>query len=385
MMSASNRDCHTDLAILVSFSGAGGVERMVLNLVNAIAEKGVRVDLLLIKTDSHHLQDIHPSVNRIDLGSGHTLTSLLPLTRYLKRFRPPCLLAAKDRAGRIAVIARALAGAGETRLGLRLGTNLTAAFAHKSPWRMWLRQLPIHLLYPHIDAIITVSEGVRQDTLRVSGVESSRVEVVRNPVITSKLAEAAALPAPHPWLMEKDRPVILGAGRLTLQKDFPVLIRAFAKVHESQPCRLIILGEGRQRSELESLARKLGVAEDLALPGFTPNPYAYMRHANLFVLSSRWEGSPNVLTEAMALGTPVVSTDCPSGPEELLDGGRIAPLVPVGDWHTLADTMVQVLDQPMASETLQQAVREYNAETSANRYLKILGVTFPDTANAVID
>jgi glycosyltransferase involved in cell wall biosynthesis len=364
-----------DLALLVSFSGAGGVERMILNLINAIAESGRKIDLLLIKTDSSHLKDLHPAVNRVDLGSGHTLTSLLPLSRYLKRVRPPCLLAAKDRAGRVAVMARALAGTAETRLGLRLGTNLTAAFAHKSAWRMWLRRLPIRLLYPRIEAIIAVSEGVRQDTLALSGVAPERVHVVRNPVITPRLTQAARVEPPHAWLTDETIPVLLGAGRLTRQKDFPTLIRAFAQLRQSRPCRLIILGEGRLRGELQALASELGVAQDLALPGFTPNPYVYMRHANLFVLSSRWEGSPNVLTEAMALGTPVVSTDCPSGPNELLEQGRIAPLVPMGDWQRLAEAMAGVLDKPMAPDTLQQAVREYNAETSARRYLEILGVS----------
>jgi glycosyltransferase involved in cell wall biosynthesis len=373
-----------DLALLVSFSGAGGVERMILNLVNAIAERGVRVDLLLIKTDSSHLQDLHPSINRIDLGAKHTLTSLMPLANYLKQARPPCLLAAKDRAGRTAVIARALARANTTRLGLRLGTNLTAAFAHKSSWRMWLRRLPIRLLYPKIDTIIAVSQGVRQDTIKVSGVAPERVEVVRNPVITAKLSEAAAAPSPHPWLTQDDVPVLLGVGRLTQQKDFPTLVRAFAHLRQTRPCRLIILGEGRQRKSLESLAQELNVAQDLALPGFTPNPYVYMRHASLFVLSSRWEGSPNVLTEAMALGTPVVATDCPSGPNELLDQGRIAPLVPMGDWQRLAESMAGALDQPTAPEALKHAVREYNAETSAKRYLEILGV-IPHDNNVTVD
>jgi glycosyltransferase involved in cell wall biosynthesis len=373
-----------DIALLVSFSGTGGVEHMILNLVNALAEKGTCVDLLLIKTDSSHLQRLHPSIKRIDLGAKHTLTSLMPLVNYLKQTHPPCLLAAKDRAGRIAVIARALARVTETRLGLRLGTNLTAAFSHKSPWRMWLRRLPIRLLYPRIDTIIAVSEGVRQDTIKVSGVVPERVHVVRNPVITARLSEATAAPPPHPWLTQDDTPVLLGVGRLTRQKDFPTLIRAFAQLRQSRPCRLIILGEGHQRKSLESLARELDVAQDLALPGFTSNPYVYMRHANLFVLSSRWEGSPNVLTEAMALGTPVISTDCPSGPNELLDQGRIAPLVPMGDWRRLADTMAHVLDQPMAPESLQDAVREYNAETSAKRYLEILGVT-PHNDNVSVD
>ncbi len=362
-----------DLAVLVSLSGEGGVERMVLNLVNAIAEQGARVDLLLIKTRSKHLDALHPDVNRIDLGRKHTATSLWPLRRYLKQVKPPALLAAKDRAGRMAVVARALAGADKTRLLMRLGTNLSAALAHKSPWRMRLRRLPIRLLYPHIDRIVAVSEGVRQDTLAVSGVDPHKIKVVRNPVITAQLLSAAQAPVPHPWLEDKAIPVILGAGRLTLQKDFQTLIRAFAKLREKRPGRLIILGDGRQKAPLQTLAKSLGVTADLAFPGFTSNPYAYMQRADLFVLSSRWEGSPNVLTEAMALDVPVVSTDCPSGPNEILDQGRIAPLVPVGDHQALAEAMQEVLDSPPEADRLRDAVADYRAEISAAHYLKLIG------------
>jgi glycosyltransferase involved in cell wall biosynthesis len=370
---STTKDIPPDLAILVSLSGEGGVERMVLNLVNAIAQRGARVDLLLIKTHSRHLDKLHPQVRRIDLGSRHTATSLWPLSRYLKRVAPPCLLAAKDRAGRMAVLARALAGADNTRLLMRLGTNLTAALAHKSPWRMALRRLPIRLLYPRIDHIIAVSEGVRQDTLTVSGVDPNRVSVVRNPVITPQLMQAANASAPHPWLTDPHIPVILGAGRLTLQKDFQTLVQAFAMVRAVRPCRLIILGEGRQKELLLNQASSLGIDADMALPGFTPNPYVYMRHAKLFVLSSRWEGSPNVLTEAMALGVPVVSTDCPSGPSEILAQGRIAPLVPVGDQQALAQAMISVLDQPPERDQLRNAVRQYHADVSAAHYLNLIG------------
>lgn len=361
-----------DLAVLVSFSGEGGVERMILNLVNALAEQGVRLDLLLIRTRSKHLEALHPAINRIDLGSRHTATSLLPLARYLKQVRPPALLAAKDRAGRIAVLARMLAGAHSTRLVMRLGTNLTAALAHKSPWRMRLRRLPIRLLYPYLERIIAVSEGVRQDTLSVSGIDPDKVVVVRNPVITPRLQQDAATSPPHPWLRDSKEPVILGAGRLTQQKDFPSLLEAFARVRKTRPCRLIILGEGRQRENLQQRAAELGIQEHLAMPGFTPNPYVYMGHAQLFVLSSRWEGSPNVLTEAMALGVPVVATDCPSGPREILDEGRIAPLVPVGDVDALAQAMTRILDHPPNRESLQNAVTEYHADCSARRYLDII-------------
>ena len=346
---------------------------MLVNLLNAFAERGHAIHLLLIRTSSRHLRALHPSIRIIDLGSRHTATSLWPLARYLRRFRPPRLLVAKDRAGRLAVLARLLARV-PTRIVVRLGTNLSAALAHRSGLQIWLRRTPIRLLYPHIDRIVAVSEGVRQDTLAVSGIDPARISVVRNPVVTPRLYELAQQPPPHPWFAEPHLPIILGAGRLTRQKDFPTLVRAFANLRQTHPCRLIILGDGRQAAGLRALAAELGVAEDLDLPGFTDNPYSYMAHAQLFVLSSRWEGSPNVLTEAMALGTPVVATDCPSGPAEILQGGRYAPLVPMGDWQALAVAMARVLDHPPDRDSLRDAVREYAAETSATHYLRLLGL-----------
>jgi glycosyltransferase involved in cell wall biosynthesis len=283
------------------------------------------------------------------------------------------MLVAKDRAGRLAVLARLLSRV-NTRIVVRLGTNLSAAMAHRTGIQFWLRRLPIRLLYPRIDRIIAVSEGVRQDILDISGINPERVRVVRNPVLTPRLHALAQQPATHPWLVDPETPVILGAGRLTQQKDFITLIRAFARLRAKRCCRLIILGEGRQREGLYALAEDLGISNDIDLPGFTDNPYVYMANVALFVLSSRWEGSPNVLTEAMTLGTPVVATDCPSGPNEILHGGQIAPLVPVGDWQSLATAMAQVLDQPPASGSLSRAVREYEVETSANNYLRILGI-----------
>lgn len=363
-----------DIAVLASFSGEGGVERMLLNLVNAFAARGYRVDLLLIRADSKHLDEIHPAVHRIDLGSRHTGTSLLPLMRYLRMQRPARMLVAKDRAGRLAVRARRLARV-DTRLVVRLGTNLSEALSTKSALQRWLRLRPIRKYYPLIDHIIAVSEGVAEDTMSISGIASERVSVVRNPVITARLRQLATDPPPHPWAKEKQAPLIVGAGRLTLQKDFATLIRALSLLPKELNAHLIILGEGDKRGELAQLAAELGVRERVDLPGFTANPYAYMAAADLFVLSSRWEGSPNVLTEAMALDRPVVSTDCPSGPAEILEDGRIAPLVAVGDHAALAAAMAKVLREPPQPGVIRAAVREYDVELSADRYLEILGLS----------
>ena len=154
-----------------------------------------------------------------------------------------------------------------------------------------------------------------------------------------------AEPFDHPWFAPGAPPVILGAGRLTEQKDFPTLIRAFALVRKKHPARLMILGEGEERSKLETLVQELGLEKEVSLPGFVDNPYKYMKRAAVFVLSSRWEGFPNVLVEAMALGTPVVSTDCPNGPAEILENGKWGELVPVGETQSLASAVLRTLDR----------------------------------------
>ncbi|HCS88794.1 MAG: glycosyltransferase [Thiohalocapsa sp. PB-PSB1] len=360
--------------LFASFSGAGGVERMLVNLMRGLVELGHPVDLLLAGNDSPHLARLPAAVRRIDLGTRHTLAAAVGLARYLRRERPPALLVAKDRAGRAAVIARRLAGS-NTRIVLRLGTNLSAAMAGRSALDRWLRYLPIRRLYPAIDHIVAVSDGVAADVMAIARYPRARISVIRNPVITPELIRDASLPCPHAWLhapREPHLPVIVGAGRLQRQKDFPTLIRAFALLRRRRRCRLLVLGDGGDRTALQALIERLGMQQDVDLPGFQHNLSCFLARADLFVLSSAWEGSPNVLTEAMALGTPVVATDCPSGPREILAEGRFGPLVPVGDEHRLAAAMAHMLDRPTAPATLKSAVSEYAYRSSAARYLDLL-------------
>lgn len=355
---------------------------MILNLADGLLQAGHAVHLVLVKARGAHAPEIPLGVRVVHLNARHTFTSLLALVRYLRRERPAVLLAAKDRAIKVAVVARALAGF-PTRLVGRLGTTVSAALEGKSRLRQATWYAGMRLFYPRVDYIVAVSEGVADDVRRITGLSRERIGVVRNPVWTPRLDHLAAEPAPHPWLHDRAVPLILGAGRLTRQKDFPTLLRAFARVRARRVCRLIILGEGEQRSELLALAKKLGIAEDFALPGFQRNPYAFIAHASLFVLSSAWEGSPNVLTEALALGIPVVSTDCPSGPRELLAGGRYGKLVAVGDADALAGAMIETLVHPLARETLREAARPYSLEASTRGYLDALGLGPSGSARSI--
>jgi len=372
------------LAVLISFSGAGGVERMVMNLLPEFLQAGLAVDLLaILRKPAPELIRLNGSGLRVlDLGVTHTALAVPGLVRYLKTERPFALLAAKDRAIRAAVLAKRVSRV-DTRLVGRLGTHLSAAMANKPALIRWARQWPMREMYSAVDRIVAVSEGVAEDTRRIARLPPEKIMVIRNPVITPDMLEKSRMPVDHPWFESSDVPIILGAGRLTWQKDFASLIRAFARVRAVMNSRLVILGEGRLRSGLEKLAADLGLADAVALPGHVANPYAYMARSSLFVLSSAWEGSPNVLTEALALGTPVVSTDCPSGPREILQDGQYGSLVPVGDVERLADAMLNTLQSPLETGLLRQAAAEYTVERSASRYLEVLGFARSGSAKAL--
>lgn len=370
------------VAIFLSFSGDGGVEHMMVNLAGAMARQGIAVDLVRARVEGGHAARIPEGVRVVDLGTRHSWSSTLPLARYLRRERPAALLAAKDRANRAAIRAAGLSRTG-VPVAVRLGNNLSQSLKGCSTLRRWLRTLPMRRAYHRADAVIAVSRGVAEDTAAVTGLPLEAIKVLPNPVVTPELPGQAEAEPDHPWFREPgDEPVLLGVGRLDRQKDFPTLLRAFARLREQESARLVILGEGPQREQLEALARDLGITEAVDLPGFAANPYPYLARADLFVLSSAWEGSPNALTEALALGTPVVATDCPSGPREILEDGRYGTLVSVGDDRALARAMADTLAHPPDAEHLRAGAERYRDTASARAYLGVLGVTPPAAEEA---
>jgi glycosyltransferase involved in cell wall biosynthesis len=229
-------------------------------------------------------------------------------------------------------------------------------------------------LYPLADSVIVTSAGVADDMAAYTGLPRRLIHVVPSPVVPASLFEAD-LPRPdHPWFGDPEWPLILSAGELCGRKGFDTLLRAFALLRARRPCRLMILGRGGAQQALLALAAELGLAEDFALPGFVPQPYAWMAHADLFAFSSRWEGLGFVLIEALAVGTPVVATDCPNGPSEILERGRFGPLVPVDDHGAMARAMVATLDEPLPRAQLQAAARPYEIDASTNAYLDAMGL-----------
>jgi glycosyltransferase involved in cell wall biosynthesis len=343
---------------------------VVVNLVQGIAARGHAVDVVLATADGVFLSQLPAAVRLVDLRAGRLIRSLGPLTRYLRRERPRCLVSSMSHANLIALWAARLAGGG-TPVMVTVHNTMSQSTGQGGALGRLIEPLLLRVFYPWAASIVAVSGGAADDLAKISGLPRPRVKVVYNPVITPPMLALSRQAPDHAWLAPGEPPVVLGVGRLTRQKDFATLIRAFALVRRQRRARLIILGEGEERPALEALTRELDVAADVALPGFRDNAMAYMARSALFVLSSAWEGLPTVLIEALAAGTQVVSTDCPSGPREILQEGRLGALVPVGDVTALADAMLQVLDRPPAVVPT-HALEPFTSDAAVERYLQLI-------------
>lgn len=342
---------------------------MIAHLCEGFLAAGVAVDLLLIKDRGSALQLVPAEVKQIKLGD-HATTCLPRLVSYLRRERPVALFSSKHRANQMAILARSLAKV-ETRLLVKIETNLTASLAKQNRFKRFLFTRQLRLFYPYADGVIGVSQGVTDDLLQLIGGDPARFHTIYNPVLPKDLESKAHAVVEHPWL-GAGAPVLVGAGRLTRQKDFATLLRAFALVLKQRPARLLLLGDGPERPRLEALAAELGIGVAVDFHGFVANPFPYIARSDLFVLSSAWEGFGNVLVEAMALGVPVVSTDCPSGPREILQDGALGPLVPVADPVALATAILATLAAPLASQELIAATAPYTILQSAKEHLALL-------------
>lgn len=390
------------LALLLLSLTGGGVERATLRLARELTRRGFGVDLLVCRPQGELRDAVPHGVRLVPLADAGTvrgrlaavraagrawpallrpvlltphasraLRHLPALARYLRTERPAALLSAKTPVNLMALWARRRAGV-PLRLVVSERAHLSAiATADRPAKRSALPRLAARF-YPEADAVVAVSGGVADDLASLTGLERARITVIYNAVVDDGSAARAAQPAPHPWLEDGGPPVLLAAGRLHRDKDYPTLLRAFAQLRRRRPVRLLVLGEGPRRAELLALAEALDISADIAMPGFCANPMAAMSRAAALVLTSRSEGFGNVLAEALACGCPVVSTDCPSGPREILDGGRYGRLTPVGDADALATALAATLDTPTNRETLRGRGRQFSAERAAEAYLDLL-------------
>jgi glycosyltransferase involved in cell wall biosynthesis len=291
------------------------------------------------------------------------------LVRYLRSEKPRAFLAVTELTA-LAVITAKLISRAHARVVIVLATTISK---HKrAPLKKKIERILVSLLYPKADGIVAVSRGAAEDFAQYTGIPIERVKVIYNPVIKPSLHEQKKEAVEHPFFRDRSIPVVVSVGRLSEPKNFPLLIQAFALLRNRIQVRLAILGEGEMRPTLERLVDSLGIRDDVSLPGFVHSPYPYMSKASVYVTSSMWEGLPVALIEAMACGAPVVSTDCPSGPAEILDGGRYGHLVPVGDVQALADAIEASLK---GDHRKPPAVwlEQFHAAPVVEQYLNIMG------------
>jgi glycosyltransferase involved in cell wall biosynthesis len=340
-----------------------------VDVSGGLVARGVAVDLVLGLARGPYLSNVDPAVRIVELGSLSLIPRLRGMVHYLRRERPEALVSALDNIN-LASVARTLAHT-RTRVALSVQNTLSLDLASHGA-KGWARRKMMRALYPRADSVFCVSSGVAEDLLATTRCATERVKTIYNPIRTDLIEEWAREAVDHPWFRRPGPPVLLAVGRLSRQKDYPNLLRAFARLRRSRPARLLILGEGEDREALERLAASQSIGRDLAMPGFVKNPFAYMAKASVFVVSSRWEGLCNVLIEALACGATVVSTDCPSGPREILADGRYGLLVPVGDAAALAAALARALDAPQEPALSRSRASDFHADGIFDQYLDLL-------------
>ncbi len=395
------------IAILLPSLAGGGAERSMLHLAQAFSCEGRRVDLLLFRAEGAYMNQVPETVRVVELSAGSSLGGrllalqadpvgigvllkpvLLPfkvdanirhinsLKLYLETQQPDVVLSALTYTNLTALWAKRLASLKipvivSERIALSAHQELEGIQRH-GRWR-WRYIMPmVKRSYQYADGIVTVSDDVKNDLAENIHIDRNTLTTIYNPVVDETLLELAAEPLCHPWFEPGQPPVILGVGRLIPQKDFATLLHAFALLCANKDARLVILGEGRQRTELVALAQELGITDNLDMPGFVDNPYQYMAGASVFALSSLYEGLPGVLIQALACGCPVVSTDCPGGSAEILEHGKFGRLVPIHNPKAFADAMRAALENTDDKAQLKQRASAFSVRNAARSYLELM-------------
>ncbi len=357
------------IAIVLHDLRGGGAERACLRLARGMIQTGESVNLVLVRGEGAYLSDVPPGVTLTVLDASRVVRAIIPLAFHIRATRPRAVLSALTHMNVAAIAAVRLSATG-TRIVVSERNQISSKAGAAQRWMQRGLYRAVPAAYRLADKVIAVSEGVAEDLVRFGRLPVGKVGTIHNPVFEADLDAYSGADPSHPWFAPGNPPVVLAVGRLHSQKGFDILLDAFAHVRSKMECRLVILGEGKERSRLEAQAEALNLSSEVDLPGFCTNPFALMARAGCFVLSSRWEGFPNALVEAMACGAPVVAANCPSGPLEIL--GELAPLVPVGDSYALGEAILTTLQSRPASGVLRARATEFSVAAATARYMAVM-------------
>lgn len=368
------------IAIMLPDLRGGGAERVAVNLANALSTRGYRVDMVVMCRSGELLDALSPQVRVVSLDAPRVRQVLWPLWRYIRFAQPVAVLANMWPLTVMAVLAKRMAGVG-TRLVVAEHTTWSRSELLARPTVGWQVRTSMHHVFPHADGIVAVSQGAADDLAQFAQLDRQSIQVIYNPVVSALPDRAPVECDPAAWWQGGHRR-LLAVGTLKSIKAYDTLIDAFARLCSRVDARLLILGEGSERNALEAQVKRLGLQGQVFLPGFVKDPGPFYQRADLFVLSSYAEGFGNVVVEALAAGTPVVSTDCPSGPREILADGRFGQLVPVGDAAALADAMAQSLASEHDHDSLKRRALDFSIDKAVDQYeaLLVAGQTRKKTA-----
>lgn len=362
------------IAILTPFlhreGGHGGITTWLLNVAPELNRRGHEVEVLISAPAHRALEHARLDKTIKIRNLGNKKYSLYRnLFSYFRQQRPDIVLSAGYRYNTAIAYALPLSRA-KTKWVMTIRENLSLAVGNMRWQERWQRTATIRLCLSVADKVIGVSSDLTRDMVENWGLKSDKAGAIHNAVVDDRVVEKGGENVDHPFFTSGEK-VLVAIGRLENQKDYPTLFNAFADLVKTDPARLIILGEGSLRDALQKLIDQMGISDRIALAGFTKNPFSYMRQADGVVMSSIWEGFGNVLAEALAQGTPIVSTDCPSGPAEILDGGKFGPLVPVGDVPALTEGMRKVLNDPLPESTLKSRAQAFSVSARVSDYITL--------------
>ncbi|MBT2667488.1 glycosyltransferase [Bacillus sp. ISL-4] len=361
------------VAILIPSLKGGGAERVMVNLANLFVDHGLSVDLVVIKAEGPYKNQVSSKVNIVDLKCNRVAFSIKSLKYYFEKNNPKNVISTMNHLNIITMLSLKFSKI-ETNVILTEHTTLSKSISSSKSIKDKIIPYLTKKYYKKANKIVAVSTGVANDLNQFLNIPSNLIEVIYNPIVNDRLLLNAKEKVDHPWFNNKNNPLIVSVGRLTEAKDYPTLLKAMKKVTSVKNVNLVILGEGELREQIEQIIYDLKIEEHVQLLGFVTNPYKYMAKADGFVLSSKWEGLPTVLVEAMALGVNLISTDCESGPNEILMNGKLGRLTTVGDVEDLAQAILQTIDgsKVVSKGELIESSQRFNNKSILNKYMRLL-------------
>ena len=356
----------------------GGAQHMFINMANEFAKRGHQVDLLVVNEDGPNKARVSKSVNIVNMGKPRSLSALFPMSRYYKEAKPDILLSAMTHSNVIAILARMLSFTRKTKLIVTERTFLSVHIQETASMRDKSFSLATKLFYRFADKVIGISQGVAEDIGALAHLKDDKVGYIYNPVVTEQLRKDFEDDLEVSLKDNPQQKLIITSGRLSFEKDQETLLHAFAIVRKTQDVKLVLLGNGPLEEELKTTASELNISEHVHFAGFVQNSLAYMKQADLFVMTSLLEGFCNTIVEALYCGLSVVSTDCPSGPREILDNGTFGHLTPVGDAAAFASATISALEHPFNAQKQQERALCFTVDAICDEYLKLFETLVPE-------